>query len=159
MAYAGTVENVSLFEGLNDAERRIIAAAMTSDAFPEGHTVYRENEIGSACLYIVRKGSVDVCKTSNDGNLMTLAVLREGDFFGEISFFDGKPHSAATIVSSPEAVVLSLPRPEFDRVSDAHPRIGYRVLINIIHEISTVVRRMNANYVDMTGYLFGKTKR
>jgi hypothetical protein len=32
-------------------------------------------------------------------------------------------------------------------------------MINIVHEISAVVRRMNASYVDMAGYMFGRTKR
>ena len=37
--------------------------------------------------------------------------------------------------------------------------IGYKVLINIIQEISSVIRKMNAGYVDMTGYMFGRSKR
>ena len=159
MVESRDIEKISLFDGLTGEERMIIAAAMTGDTFPEGHVVYRENEVGCACIYIVRKGKVDVLKTSTDGDPMTLAVLKEGNFFGEFSFFDGKPHSATTVVSSPETVVLSLQRPDFDRVVDSYPRIGYKVMINIVHEISAVIRRMNASYIDMTGYMFGRTKR
>ncbi len=90
---------------------------------------------------------------------MTLTVLRGGDFFGEFSFFDSKPHSASTIVAEHGTVVVSLQRPDFDRVVESYPRIGYKVLINIVHEISAVIRRMNASYVDMAGYMFGRTKR
>ncbi len=159
MVESRDIEQISLFDGLTDEERMIIAGAMTGDIFPEGHVVYHENEIGCACIYIVRKGKVDVFKTSTDGDPMTLAVLREGNFFGEFSFFDGKPHSATTVVASPDTVVLSLQRPDFDRVAEAYPRIGYKVLINIVHEISAVIRRMNASYIDMAGYMFGRTKR
>ncbi|MEK6697528.1 MAG: cyclic nucleotide-binding domain-containing protein [Nitrospirota bacterium] len=159
MVESRDIEKISLFDGLTDEERRIIAGAMTGDIFPEGHVVYHENEIGCACIYIVRKGKVDVFKTSTDGDPMTLAVLREGNFFGEFSFFDGKPHSATTVVASPDTVVLSLQRPDFDRVAEVYPRIGYKVMINIVHEISAVIRRMNASYIDMAGYMFGRTKR
>lgn len=132
---------------------------MTGDTFPEGHVVYRENEVGCSCIYIIRRGKVDVFKMSTDGEPLMLAVLKEGNFFGEFSFFDHRPHSATTVVSAPDTLVLSLQRPDFDRVVESHPLIGYKVLINIISEISEVIRRMNAGYVDMTGYLFGRTKR
>ena len=62
-------------------------------------------------------------------------------------------------MASPDTVVLSLQRPDFDRVAEVYPRIGYKVMINIVHEISAVIRRMNASYIDMAGYMFGRTKR
>ncbi len=156
MVKSGDIEKITLFEGLTGEELAVMAGAMTGDTFPEGHVVYRENEVGCACIYIVRRGKVDVTKLSTDGEPMTLAVLREGSFFGEFSFFDSKPHSASTVVAETDTVVLSLQRPDFNRVAEVHPRIGYKVLINIIHEISSVIRKMNASYVDMTGYMFGR---
>ncbi len=153
------ISNISLFERLTDAERMIIANVMTGDIFPEGHVVYRENEEGSACIYIIKRGKVDVLKLSTDGDPLVLAVLREGFFFGEFSFFDHKVHSATTVVSSSDTVVLSLQRRDFDLVVESYPRIGYKVLINIVHEISAVIRRMNASYIDMAGYMFGKSAR
>ena len=152
------IEKISLFEGLSDAERMIIAGAMTGDIFPEGHVVYREQEVGCACIYIVRRGKVDVYKMNSDGESLSLAGLQEGNFFGEFSFFDHKPHSATTVVAKPDTIVLSLQRPDFDRVVEEYPMIGYKVLINIINEISSVIRRMNAGYVDMTDYMFGRLK-
>jgi CRP/FNR family cyclic AMP-dependent transcriptional regulator len=153
------IAKISLFKGLSDDERTTIANVMTGDTFPPGHVVYRENEVGCSCIYIIKGGRVDVLKMNTDGDPLTLAVLREGDFFGEFSFFDQKPHSASTVVSAPDTVVLSLQRPDFDRVAEARPAIGYKVLVNIIHEISTVIRRMNASYVDMAGYMFGRSRR
>ena len=152
------LDNISLFDGLTGEERRIVAQAMTGDTFPEGHVVYREHEVGCSCVYIIRKGKVDVLKTSTDGDPLTLAILREGNFFGKFSFFDHRPHSATTVVSAPDTLVLSLQRPDFDRVVESHPLIGYKVLINIINEISSVIRKMNTNYIDMAGYMFGRLR-
>jgi len=159
MVDARDLEKISLFEGLNDAERKVVASVMTCDTFPEGHVVYRENEVGCSCIYIVRKGKVDVTRMNTDSNPLPLTILREGNFFGELSFFDFKPHSATTMVSVPDTIVLSLHRPDFDRVVEMHPLIGYKVLINIIHAISSVIRNMNDSYINMTGYMFGQTKR
>ncbi|MGE5173950.1 MAG: cyclic nucleotide-binding domain-containing protein [Betaproteobacteria bacterium] len=159
MIDARDLENISLFEGLTVAERDVVASVMTRDTFPEGHIVYRENEAGCACIYIVRKGKVDVTRMNTDSNPLPLTVLKEGHFFGELSFFDFKPHSATTVVSAPDTTVLSLHRPDFDRVVEGHPVIGYKVLINIIHEVSSVIRKMNESYINMTDYMFGHTKR
>ncbi len=159
MVAARDIENISLFEGLTDAEREIVAGVMTLDTFPEGHVVYREDEVGCACIYIVRKGKVDVSRMKTDSNPLPLTVLKEGSFFGELSFFDYKPHSATTVVSMPDTIVLSLQRPDFDRVVQAYPLIGYKVLINIVHEISAVIRKMNESYINMTDYMFGRAMR
>lgn len=150
------IEKISLFEGLTQEELIIVAGAMTGDTFPEGHVVYRENEVGCACVYIIRRGKVDVQKSSTDGDPMVLTVLREGNFFGEFSFFDSKPHSASTVVAQDGTIVLTFQRPDFDKVMESYPRIGNKVLINIIHEISSVIRKMNSSYIDMTGYMFGR---
>lgn len=158
MVTAKDIEKISLFKSLNDAELAIVASVMTDDTFPEGHVVYRENETGCSCVYIIKRGKVDVLKMNTDGDPLTLAVLKMGNFFGEFSFFDRKPHSASTVVSAPDTVVLSLQRPDFDRVAEAYPVIGYKVLVNIINEISAVIRKMNASYVDMAGYMFGRLR-
>jgi CRP-like cAMP-binding protein len=60
MIDARDLEKISLFEGLTDAERDVIASVMTRDTFPEGHVVYRETEVGCSCVYIIRRGKVDV---------------------------------------------------------------------------------------------------
>ncbi len=159
MIDARDLENISLFEGLTVAERDVISNVMTCDTFPEGHVVYRENEAGCACIYIIRKGKVDVTRMNTDSDPLPLTVLKEGHFFGELSFFDFKPHSATTVVSAPETTVLSLQRPDFDRVVEMYPMLGYKVLINIIHEVSKVIRKMNESYINVTDYMFGQMKR
>jgi signal-transduction protein with cAMP-binding, CBS, and nucleotidyltransferase domain len=77
MVDARDLEKISLFEGLNDAERKVVASVMTCDTFPEGHVVYRENEVGSSCIYIVRKGKVDVTRMNTDSNPLPLTILKE----------------------------------------------------------------------------------
>jgi len=152
------IQGVSLFDGLTREELEVIAQAMTEDTFPEGHVVYRENDTGCACIYIIQKGKVDVVKRGTDGDPMPIAVLKNGNFFGEFSFFDGKPHSATTIVAEHGTIVLSLQRPDFEKTIEHNPMVGYKILINIIHEISSVIRKMNESYIDMTGYMFGRMR-
>jgi CRP-like cAMP-binding protein len=86
-------------------------------------------------------------------------VQREGSFFGELSFIDNKPHSATLTTASEESVVLKIDRNDFDKFVQRFPSAGFKVLMNVVQDISQLVRRMNSQYVDMAGYVFGRTKR
>ncbi len=58
-----------------------------------GSILIREND-HSRKLFILRKGKVRVFKNYMGGKIV-LAVLRPGEIFGELSFFDNKPRSAS----------------------------------------------------------------
>ncbi|MBF0363157.1 MAG: cyclic nucleotide-binding domain-containing protein [Oligoflexia bacterium] len=61
--------------------------------FTTGTTIVYEKEI-SRKMYIVVKGKVRVYKNYM-GQKVTLAVLGEGEIFGELSFIDAEPRSAS----------------------------------------------------------------
>jgi len=153
------IEELSLFKGLSGDELKAIAEIVTSDIFPAGHQIFEESEVTCPCIYIIRKGKVDVQKRNKDGDLLTLSVQRDGSFFGELSFIDNKPHSATLTTAAEESVVLKIDRSDFDKFIQRYPAAGYKVLMNIVQDISQLVRRMNTQYVDMAGYVSGRTKR
>jgi CRP/FNR family transcriptional regulator, cyclic AMP receptor protein len=73
--------------------------------FNKGQVLIRENEI-SRKMFVVRHGKVRVYKTYM-GQKITIAVLGEGEIFGELSFFDGQPRSATVeAVTNVEAFVI-----------------------------------------------------
>ncbi len=153
------IENLSIFKGLTDDELKAMAEIVTPDIIPAGKQFFEEGEVTCPCVYIIQKGKVDVQKRNKDGDLLTLSVQREGSFFGELSFIDNKPHSATLTTASEESVVLRIDRSDFDKLVQRYPAAGYKVLMNITQDISALVRRMNSQYVDMAGYVFGRTKR
>lgn len=61
--------------------------------YPSGHLLIQENQI-SRKLYILRKGKVRVFKEYLNKKIV-LAILKPGEIFGELSFFDAKPRSAS----------------------------------------------------------------
>jgi CRP-like cAMP-binding protein len=153
------IENLQLFKGLTEDELKAIAEIITPDIFPAGRQIFEESEITCPCIYIIQKGKVDVQKRNKDGDLLTLTVQREGSFFGELSFIDNKPHSATLTTAAEESVVLKLDRGDFDKFVVRYPSAGYKLLMNIVQDISQLVRQMNTQFVDMAGYVFGRTKR
>ena len=153
------IEALSLFKGLNEEELKAIAEIITPDIYPAGKQIFEEGEVTCPCIYIIQKGKVDVQKRNKDGDLLTLSVQREGSFFGELSFIDNKPHSATLTTAAEESVVLKIDRSDFEKLVVRYPAAGYKVLMNVTQDISQLVRRMNTQYVDMAGYVFGRTKR
>jgi len=67
-------------------------------------------------LYVVLHGSVDVAAQHID-----LARLKEGEIFGEMSLLTRQP-ATATVVSPRNAILLRLPRDQFQELVVTHPR-------------------------------------
>lgn len=72
--------------------------------FNPGTLLIQENE-ASRKLYVLRSGKVRIFKTYF-GRKVTLAILGEGEIFGELSFFDAEPRSASAEALTPISVVI-----------------------------------------------------
>ncbi|MBS1983908.1 MAG: cyclic nucleotide-binding domain-containing protein [Bdellovibrionales bacterium] len=73
--------------------------------FEAGAKLVTENEL-SRKMFIIKKGKVRVWK-NYVGQKVTLAILGEGEVFGELSFFDAAPRSASVeALTDVEAIVI-----------------------------------------------------
>ena len=60
--------------------------------YADGEAIVRQGEVGE-CMYVIQKGEAEVL--FRDGaKEVRLAVLGEGDFFGEMSLFEREVRSA-----------------------------------------------------------------
>ncbi len=85
----------------------------TEVTYPADETVVREGDPGDA-LYIIVEGTVEI----HTGGRM-VARMTAGDFFGEISLFDGEPRSA-TVVAVDDVVLLKLKSSDFETLLKIH---------------------------------------
>jgi CRP-like cAMP-binding protein len=96
---------IPLFADLTREDFTDFTKRMVFHTFPPGKTIIREGAKG-ASVFIVTRGSVRVSTTIN-GATVELAVLRSGDFFGEIAFLTGKPRTA-TVETVEESDILEV---------------------------------------------------
>lgn len=68
----------------------------STKSFKKGEIIIKEDDSGEEA-YIINKGSVEVYKTTPDGNPVTLAILGAGQIFGEMCLVDNAPRSASVI--------------------------------------------------------------
>src|SRR5215212_1386467 len=87
------LEGIPLFREIPQHHLRELARFARHDQFSAGETIVRMGEPGST-LYVVRSGRVKVVREQASGASVTLAVFGPGEFFGELSIFDGEPRSA-----------------------------------------------------------------
>lgn len=86
----------------------------------KGEDIVSEGELGDA-MYVIVSGAVEVW-TKRGGKKITLATLREGDFFGEISLITGETRTA-TVTALKETRLMKLKKADFDEISNRYPRV------------------------------------
>ena len=110
-----------LFKGVGSEGLAALAGAATEVAFPSGHVIARQGEIGTG-FFVVVDGSVRVVR---DGNV--LAHLGPGDFFGELSVLDGQPRNAMVSAESP-TTCLAIASWDFEAALLANPSVTLAIL-------------------------------
>src|SRR6266704_5072176 len=109
---------VEIFAPLSAEETERLAGASSSHIFAPGEMVIRAGDQGSS-MFVVHNGRVQVQVTEN-GRPRNVAILNEGDFFGEMALFTGEPRTA-NIVALEETEVLEIGHAAMKRVFDTNP--------------------------------------
>jgi signal transduction histidine kinase len=116
------LQDFNLFDNLSKADLAPIARETTVLQFGKGNVVCEENS-ESESMFFIHSGSVSVSKQG-----VVLAVLKAGDYFGEMSLVTGSSRNATVITQEP-ATLFEISAEEFDRIFDRLPRAMYKLLV------------------------------
>jgi len=133
MIDVATIRRVPLFRDFADDEAAAVAATVTDRQYGKHQFVVREGDPGDTFFLLVR-GSVSVCRIAPDGRETILSILKEGDFFGEMSMFDSSLRSAS-IKALTEVEVGTINREEFLDLLDRNPKIGRLLVIELAERL------------------------
>jgi CRP-like cAMP-binding protein len=87
-----------------------------------GDVLFNEGDRGEI-MYLIREGKIKITK-GKDAEEKTLAVLKEGDFFGEMAIIDGSPRSAGAIAVTPVSLLV-IDKESFKEKLRENPLIEY----------------------------------
>ncbi len=121
---------VDIFAPLTEEEIKQLASASMRHVFAPGETVIRAGDEG-ASMFVVHNGRVRV-QISDNGKPRTVAVLKDGDFFGEMALFTGEPRTA-NVVAIEETEVLEIGHQAMKILFDTNPDL-VEALSHIIAE-------------------------
>ena len=144
------------FADLTDTELDIISKITNKKKFELGETIFKESEEGQS-IYVIRSGEVKACVSAPNGESFTLSMLKDGDIFGEMSFVDGRPRSA-TIIAVSEVETIVMGKSDFESIIDGNPRLIHKIMGKIVLNVHSIVRGMNARYMEMINYMWGRKR-
>ena len=127
------LQSVSLFWDLTEKELGYISEKMVLRHYEAGQMILLEASEGEQCFFVT-EGSVKITRLSKDGREVILAILNDGDFFGEMSLLDGEFRSA-NVVALDDTEVLTLNRNDFLLVLKNYPQIAIRLLKEMAHRL------------------------
>jgi len=100
--------------------------------YADGEVVVRQGEVGN-CMYVIQGGQVEVLLRKGDSDVC-VALLGEGDFFGEMALFDQEVRSA-TVRARGEVRLLTLEKKSFLRRIHEDPSLAFRIMEKMSHRI------------------------
>jgi ATP-binding cassette subfamily B protein len=104
---------IPLFATLDESHLTAIADRFVTERYPRGKRIIEEGDPGDK-LYIIVHGSAEVRKRGG-GEERRLAILADGDVFGEVALLEDVPRNA-TVVTRTACLMLTLGRQQFDHI-------------------------------------------
>ena len=123
---AAFLGRLSIFQYLEQEALKRLAGQLSLVSLPEG-PIFKEKDPVHA-LYIIKSGAAKVTRSAQGGGPeAVLAILSQGDSFGEVGLIDGMPRSAD--VSAMQATdCYLLERDVFFNLLERHPEMARHML-------------------------------
>jgi len=128
------IQTVPLFSDLSETSLKVITDKMVARSYDKEKMILIEESAGET-FFLISNGSVKITRMSDDGREVILAILGEGDFFGEMALLDGEGRSA-NVDALEDAEVLTLQRSDFLDILERFPKIA----IHLLKELTTRIR-------------------
>jgi len=117
---ADTLPRTPLFSALDGASLRQLLEGVEVVELDAEQELFHQGDPGSNCLYVIAEGAV--VPIAEGETRKKLAVLEEGDFFGEISLVTERPRSA-TIEALVDTKLLAIPRGLLAELVERQPAV------------------------------------
>ena len=130
---AAFLARVPLFASLKPSLLDELAGKLTPKSYRRGEVIFHQDDPGSA-MHIVKSGQVKIATTSPEGEEVIMAILKDSDFFGELSLLDDKPRSADAVAMD-ATQTLMLRRGDFLDMLGRHPEMVNGVLASLAERL------------------------
>jgi CRP/FNR family cyclic AMP-dependent transcriptional regulator len=154
------LRNVPLFTVLPESQLQLLTRVVGRKTYPRNTTIIAAGDPTDA-LYIVISGRLKVMMSDDEGREVILAILSQGEFFGEMGLIDEAPRSATVIAIEPcELLMISkidfkkCLQENFDismgvmrglvkRLREADKKIGSLALMDVYGRVARLLMEMS----------------
>jgi len=142
-AHMEVLRRVDLFQVCTYRELMSICQVAQQRSLPRGTVIFHEGDVGREAWFI-QSGTVSIQKNSTQ-----LALLRPGDYFGELSFFDSPLRSAdATTLEDGQFLVID--RNSFLQLMKQDSDLSAKLMWQLLQKLTRLVRASNDRIVAET---------
>lgn len=134
------LKQIPLFSGLTDNEIRKIESVSCEKSFLKDTVIINEGDETNS-LYIILKGRANALSMDQSGRQIILNVFRPGDYFGEMSFIDAEPRSAAVITKEKSKFVV-IKREAFQKIITENPELMLNMMKGLVWKIRVATKQI-----------------
>lgn len=139
-----------LFGQFDDDVVTLIAKECRTVTYDRNDRVFDEGDEADS-LFVVRDGRVAIANRSFDGKESVVALMEEGDLFGDMGLFDGLPRSAEARALEPSELVI-VPYPPIRALFNERPQLLFDVVAFLSRRLRTTDSALaDAVFLDVTG--------
>jgi hypothetical protein len=146
---AESLRNVPLFSGLPEALVARMAGQFKTEEVALGNKVIVEGQEESR-FFIIAQGQVEILYKGVHGSDIRIALLTDGEYFGETEFVSDKP-SDVTVRTLTPCVLLTLSRKDLEAVLNEQPSLkdGFQKAVAEYLELRSMVNRYGERNIEL----------
>jgi len=133
---------IPLFAPFRGADLDALFACAYERLMKAGETLFQRGDPGLSMMVIL-SGEVQIALPSEAGATQILNMLRQGDVFGEIALFDGKPRSADAIAVT-NGRLLVIERAATLRLMEQDTGFAHRVVEIICARLRATIAQLDS---------------
>jgi uncharacterized membrane protein len=144
------LSKIPIFKFLPEEDHISLVSLWRMKSLNAGEVLFRKGEPGSS-MYVIEEGEIEiVLPVDPPVNEVQLSIMREGEFFGELSLFADTPRTA-TARASVDTKLVEMQRGDFITFVMERPSIGISMLsemakrLQLTNELITSLASKNLN--------------
>jgi len=134
------LKTVGILSSLKMSELHLVSQRLELLRYPKNGVIFRAREDGNE-LFIIKSGATSVRIHLQDGTEKEIALLKAGEFFGEMAIFENAPRSA-TCIAAEECEILRLNKEDFFDLMKHSPHAAISIMKNMLNKTTD---RLNAS--------------
>ncbi len=136
------LRNVPLFSLLPEGQLQLLTQVVSRKPYPKNSIVIAAGEPTDA-LYIVVSGRLKVIMSDKEGQQVILAILNQGEFFGEMGLIAQAPRSA-TVTTIEPCELLTITRADFTKCLQGNFDLTMNVIRGLVKRLREADKKIGS---------------
>jgi CRP/FNR family cyclic AMP-dependent transcriptional regulator len=136
------LRNVPLFSMLPEVQLQLLTQVLSRKAYPKNSTIIAAGDPTDA-MYIVVSGRLKVVMSDKQGQEVILAILNQGEFFGEMGLIAQAPRSA-TVTTIEPCELLTITRADFTKCLQGNFDLTMNVIRGLVKRLREADKKIGS---------------